>query len=123
MQTMLTDHHAEDERHTPRGIPRPGKALVHGLVDCGACGPKMVVQYQGGPRSICHSLRQPYRPPVCQYSAADPVDTRGVDAFFQARSPVELDVSAQALAKRQQQAERLAHAQAQHLERLRYEAA
>jgi hypothetical protein len=46
-----------------------------------------------------------------------------VDAFCQALSPVELDVYAQALAKRQQQAERIAHAQAQHLERLRYEAA
>ena len=53
----------------------------------------------------------------------DPVDTRVVDAFFQALSPVELDVYAQALAKRQQQAERLATAHAQHLERLRYEAA
>jgi len=47
---------------------------------------------------------------------------RVVDAFFQALSPVELDVYEQALAKRQQPAERLAHAQAQHLERLRYEA-
>jgi hypothetical protein len=43
--------------------------------------------------------------------------------FFQALSPVELDVYEQALAKREQQAERLAHAQMQHLERLRYEAA
>jgi hypothetical protein len=60
---------------------------------------------------------------VCQYIAADPVDTRVVAAFFQALSPVELDVYAQALAKRQQQAERIAQAQAQYLERLRYEAA
>jgi hypothetical protein len=60
---------------------------------------------------------------VCQYIAADPVDTRVVDAFFQALAPVELDVYTQALAQRQQQAERLATAQAQHLERLRYEAA
>jgi DNA invertase Pin-like site-specific DNA recombinase len=44
MQTMLTDHHAEDDRHTTRGIPRPGNALVHGLVSCGACGHTMVVQ-------------------------------------------------------------------------------
>ena len=60
---------------------------------------------------------------MCHYIAADPVDTRVVDAFFQALSPVELDVYAQALAKRQQQAERIATAQAQHLERLRSEAA
>jgi hypothetical protein len=61
--------------------------------------------------------------PVCPYIAADPVDTRVVDAFFQALSPVELDVYAQALAKRQQQAERFAKAHAQHLERLRSAAA
>src|SRR5260370_33730913 len=83
----------------------------------------MVVQYKGGTLYICNYLRQQYRTPVCQYIAADPVDTRVVDAFFQALSPVELDVYAQALAKRQQQAESIAKAHAQHLERLRYEAA
>ena len=120
---MLKDNHAEYDRNQTRGIPRPGKALLHGLVYCGECGHKMVVQYKGGTRYICNYLRQQYRTPVCQYIAADPVDTRVVDAFFQALSPVELDVYEQALAKRQQQAERLAKAQAQHLERRRYEAA
>src|SRR5205807_4044249 len=122
-QTMLKDNHAEYDRNKARGIPRPGKALLHGLVYCGECGHKMVVQYKGGTRYICNYLRQQYRTPVCQYIAADPVDTRVVDAFFQALSPVELDVYEQALAKRQQQAERIATAHAQHLERLRYEAA
>jgi hypothetical protein len=123
IQAMLKDNHAEYDRNHTRGIPRPGKALLHGLVYCGECGHKMVVQYKGGTRYICNYLRQQYRTPVCQYIAADPVDTRVVDAFFQALAPVELDVYAQAVAKRQQQAERLAKAQAQHLERLRYEAA
>ena len=123
IQAMLKDNHAEYDRNKTRGIPRPGTALLHGLVYCGECGHKMVVQYKGGTRYICNYLRQQYRTPVCQYIAADPVDTRVVDAFFQALSPVELDVYAQALAKRQQQAERIAKAQAQHLERLRYEAA
>ena len=123
IQAMLKDNHAEYDRNKTRGIPRPGKALLPGLVYCGECGHKMVVQYKGGTRYICNYLRQQYRTPVCQYIAADPVDTRVVDAFFQALSPVELDVYAQALAKRQQQAERLAQAYAQHLERLRYEAA
>src|SRR6266480_3933800 len=123
IQTMLTDKHAEYDRNKTRGLPRPGTALLHGLVSCGECGHKMVVQYKGGTRSICHYLRQQYRTPVCQYIAADPVDTRVVDAFFQALSPVELDVYAQALVKRQQQAERIATAHAQHLERRRSEAA
>jgi hypothetical protein len=92
MQTRRKDHHAEYDRNTTRGLPRPGTALLHGLVSCGACGHKMVVQEQGGTRSLCHDLRQPYRTPVCQSSAAEPVDTRVVEAFFQALAPVELDV-------------------------------
>ena len=123
IQAMLKDNHAEDDRNKTRGIPRPGKALLHGLVSCGECGHKMVVQYKGGTRYICHYLRPQYHVPVCPYIAADPVDTRVVDAFFQALSPVELDVYEQALAQRQQQAERIAQAHLQHLERLRYAAA
>ena len=44
IQTMLTDNHAEYDRNKTRGIPRPGKALLPGLVYCGACGHTMVVQ-------------------------------------------------------------------------------
>src|SRR2546427_1623056 len=123
IQAMLKANHAEYARNNTRGLPRPGQALLHGLVYCGACGHTMVVQYTGGTRSICNYLRPQYRTPVCQYMAADPVDTRVVDAFFQALSRVELDVYAQALAKRQQQAERSATAQPQHVERRRSEAA
>jgi len=83
----------------------------------------MVVQYKGGTRYICNYLRQQYHTPVCQYMTADPVDTRVVDAFFQALSPGELAVYEQALATQQQQADRIAKARAQHLERLRYDAA
>jgi hypothetical protein len=123
IQAMLKDNYAEYDRNKTRGLPRPGKALLHGLVHCGECGHKMVVQYKGGTRYICNYLRQQYHVPVCQYITADPVDTRVVDAFFQALSPVELDVYEQALAQQHQQAERIAKAHAQHLERLRYEAA
>ena len=44
IQTMLKDNHAEYDRNKTRGLPRPGKALLHGLVYCGECGHKMVVQ-------------------------------------------------------------------------------
>jgi len=66
IQTMLHDHHAEYARNKTRGIPRPGKALLHGLVSCGACGHKMVVQYKGGTEYLCNSLRPQDRVPVCQ---------------------------------------------------------
>jgi DNA invertase Pin-like site-specific DNA recombinase len=123
IQTMLHDNHAEYDRNKTRGIPRPGKALLHGLVYCGACGHKMVVQYKGGIEYLCNYLRQQYRVPVCQYVPADPVDARVVAAFFEALSPIELDVYTQAMAAQRQQAERLEAAHRQQLERLRYEAA
>jgi len=123
IQAILHDNHAEYDRKKTRGIPRPGKALLHGLVYCGACGHKMVVQYKGGTEYLCNYLRQQYRVPVCQYVPADPVDARVVAAFFEALSPVELDMYTQAMAVQHQQAERLEAAHRQQLERLRYEAA
>ena len=123
IQAMLRDNHAEYDRNKTRGMPRPGKALLHGLVYCGACGHKMVVQYKGGTEYLCNYLRQQYRVPVCQYVPADPVDARVVAAFFEALSPVALDVYTQAIAAHRQQAEQLEAAHRQQLERLRYEAA
>jgi DNA invertase Pin-like site-specific DNA recombinase len=50
IQAMLKDNYAEYDRNKTRGIPRPGAALLHGLVYCGQCGHKMVVQYKSGTR-------------------------------------------------------------------------
>jgi len=122
IQTMLHDNHAEYDRKKTRGIPRPGKALLHGLVYCGACGHKMVVQYKGGTEYLCNYLRQQYRVPVCQYVPADPVDARVVEAFFAALSPVELDVYTQAMAAQRQHTAQRDEAHRQQLERLRYAA-
>lgn len=122
IQAMLQDNYAEYDRNKTRGIPRPGKALLHGLVHCGECGHKLVVQYKGGTRYLCNSLRQQYRVPVCQYIPADPVDAAVVQAFFAALAPVEFDAYAQALAARQRQEAALAQARQQQLERLRYQA-
>jgi len=122
IQTMLQDNYAEYDRNKSRGIPRPGKALLHGLVYCGACGHKLVVQYKGGTRYLCNFLRQQYRVPVCQYLSADPIDASVVAAFFEALSPVELDVYAHAVARQQELRAQLDQARRQHLERLRYHA-
>lgn len=91
IQPMLKDNYAEYDRNQTRGIPRPGAALLHGLVYCGACGHKMVVQYKQGTRYLCNYLRQQYHVPVCQRIPADPVDATVVAAFFAALAPVELD--------------------------------
>src|SRR6516164_6507759 len=54
IQGMVRDNHSEYDRNKTRGVPRPGKALLHGLVYCGECGHKMVVQYKSGARYICN---------------------------------------------------------------------
>jgi hypothetical protein len=123
IQAMLKDNYAEYDRNKTRGVPRPGKALLHGLVACGACGHKMVVQYKTGTRYLCNALRQQYGVPVCQYIPADPIDDAVVQAFFAALSPVELDAYSQALQAQAQQEEALKHAAQQQLERLQYHAA
>jgi len=122
IQTTLQDNYAEYDRNKSRGVPRPGAALLHGVVYCGECGHKMVVQYKRGTRYLCNYLRQQYRVPVCQNLPADPVDRWVVAAFLEALSPVELDVYTQAVASQQATQRHLERAQHQHLERLRYQA-
>lgn len=123
IQAMIKDNYAEYNRNQTRGVPRPGSALLHGLVYCGECGHKMLVQYKGGTRYLCNHLRQQRGVPVCQLLPGDPVDAAVVEAFFQALAPVELDAYARALAGQATVDQQLVQAQRQQIERLRYEAA
>ena len=122
IQAMLQDNYAEYDRNKTRGVPRPGSALLHGIVYCGECGHKMVVQYKGGTCYLCNYLNQQYRVPVCQNIPGDPIDARVVEAFFQAMSPIELDAYERALAIQQETGEKIELAHRQQLQRLQYEA-
>jgi DNA invertase Pin-like site-specific DNA recombinase len=122
IQAMLRDNYAAYERNGSRGVPRAGQALLHGIIACGECGHQMGVLYKGGVRYRCTALRVRYQGPVCQAIPGAPVDAAVVAAFFAAFAPIELDAYAQAVATQQAHAQQLAHAQHQHLERLRYEA-
>ena len=122
IQAQLKDNHAEYDRNKTRGVPRPGAALLHGIVYCGECGHKMVVQYKGGTQYLCNYLRQQYRVPVCQYVPGDPIDAGVVKAFFQALSPVELDAYERALVSQKEADEKVELAHRQQLARLRYQA-
>jgi hypothetical protein len=121
IQAMLKDNYAEYDRNRTRGVPRPGKALLHGMVYCGQCGHKMVVQYKTGTRYLCNSLRQQYGVPVCQYIPADPIDDAVVNAFFAALSPLELDAYREVMNAQRQRDEALDLARRQQLERLQYQ--
>jgi DNA invertase Pin-like site-specific DNA recombinase len=122
IQDMIRDNHSEYDRNKTRGVPRPGKALLHGLVYCGECGHKMVVQYKKGTRYLCNYLRQQYQVPVCQSLPADPIDAYVVGAFLDALAPAELDLYARAVEALRQEGEQVRQARRQQLERLRYQA-
>jgi DNA invertase Pin-like site-specific DNA recombinase len=123
IQEMLADNYAAYDRNKSRGVPRDGAALLHGIVYCGECGHKMMIQYKHGTRYLCNALRQQYHVPVCQCIPADSVDQHVVESFFQALSPVELDVYAAAVTAQEATFQQIEHAHQHHLERLSYEAA
>lgn len=123
IQAMLQDNYAEYDRNKSRGVPRAGSAFLHGIVYCGECGHKMVVQYKTGTRYLCNYLRQQYRVPVCQTVAGDPIDAAVIETFFQAFSAIELDAYEQVITNQQAENSQLNRAQHQQVERLRYQAA
>ena len=122
IQAMLKENYAEYSRNKTRGIPRQGAALLQGIIFCGACGHKMVVQYKGGNRYLCNYLRTQYRTPLCQFIPADSVDQHVIQAFFEALSPIELDAYEASLKNQDAEKESIRKAQLQKLERLRYQA-
>ncbi|MCA1837307.1 MAG: recombinase family protein [Actinobacteria bacterium] len=122
IQQMLQDNYAEYERNMTRGVPRAGKTLLAGLLYCGECAHKMMVRYSGATRYLCSFFHQQYGAPFCQNLPADPVDAAVLEAFFEALSPVELDLYEKAMAGREKVVDEAEHARQQQLERLRYQA-
>ena len=123
IQGMLHDNYSEYEDRQTRGVPRAGKALLHGLVFCGECGHKMAVCYKEKRiRYLCNYLRRHCQVPACQNVSAAPLDAYALQAFFDALSPAELDLYGQAAASLRQDDEQMRRAWTQQLERLRYQA-
>ena len=122
IQTMLRDNHAEYQRNQTRGVPRDGSAVLQGITWCGQCGHKMRVQYSGGNRYVCNFLLYSQGGPLCQHLPADLIDTAVVAAFFAAVGPTELEAWTRTRDARRHADEALDRAEAQQVERLRYQA-
>ena len=122
IDAMLRDNHAEYDRNKTRGVPREGKALLHGIVYCGQCGHKMCVQYKGGTQYLCNHLRQQTGTPICQRIGADRIDDHVVRWFFEALSAAEIDLADGALLEVDREREKILAARHQQVERLRYHA-
>ena len=122
IEAMMQDNSSLYDRNKRRGVPRPGKALLHGIVYCGECGHKMVVQYKGGTRYLCNQLRQQHQVPVCQYIPGDPVDDHVVRLFLDAFSSAELDLHDKVVENARTERDEVLRSHQQQLDRLRYQA-
>jgi len=122
IEAMLQDNSSLYDRNKRRGVPRPGKALLHGIVYCGECGHKMVVQYKGGTKYLCNYLRQQHQVPVCQHIPGDPIDDYVVPLFLSAFSSVELDLHSKVVENARQERDEVLRSHQQQLDRLRYQA-
>lgn len=122
IQNILSDNHAEYVRNGTRGIPRGGAALLHGIMYCGECGHKMIVQYKGRNQYLCNFLRLQCLSPVCQRLPADPIDKYVIENFFEALNPIELDAYAQVVTSQTELEKKTNKSRMQQLERLRYQA-
>lgn len=122
VQKMLKDNYAEYTKRQSRGVSRSGSALLQGIVYCGVCGHKMTMRYKDGARYVCNALQVQNCAPLCQCILTEAVDARVVGAFFEALSPAELNLYAQAINEEQTRSDKLEMAQRQQCERLRYQA-
>lgn len=121
IQTMLRDNYNEYSRNKTRGVPREGKALLHGITYCGECGHKMCVQYKGGTQYLCNHLKQQTGAATCQRIGGDAIDNWVVSQLFTALSVAEIDVASEALRTTDTEHEQVVTARRQEVERLRYE--
>src|SRR5712692_1061710 len=120
-QARLADN-ASDFTRRARGAPRPGSALLAGLVVCGRCGYQMRVTYKPQQRYTCSALAAEYGAATCLHVDGASLEAVVVEAFFTALAPAELDLLEEVLAAQRADMTRLAQLRADQVARAEYEA-
>jgi DNA invertase Pin-like site-specific DNA recombinase len=106
------------------GAPRQGPALLSGLLVCGRCGYRMVVNYnnaKNGLRYNCHHALACYGEPECQSLSGKRLDAFVVEQVLAALQPAALELHLAAAADLEQQRQALHQHWQQKLERAGYE--
>jgi DNA invertase Pin-like site-specific DNA recombinase len=122
IQSMLKENYSEYKKNKTKGIPRSGKALLHGIMYCGCCSHKMVIQYKKYAYYICNALKKQQNSPLCQYISSDQVDEYVVEVFFQALSPIELNAYEKIVEEQWHRSSTVSKMKEQQIERLSYQA-
>jgi hypothetical protein len=107
------------------GAPRQGPALLSGLLVCGRCGYRMLVNYNHGGRFLrygCNHALVCYGAPECQSLAGERLDGLVTEQVLAALRPAALELHLAAAADLERQRQALHQHWQQRLERARYEA-
>ena len=123
IQDILAKNYAHYRRRESQGVAREGAALLSGICYCGHCGLQMTAAYTSQPYYRCCRCIRPDEPkPSHESIRSDLVDPYVQQSFFDALSPVELDLYEAAYHRTQEQQQQVCAAQERQLQRLRYEA-
>jgi DNA invertase Pin-like site-specific DNA recombinase len=106
------------------GAPRPGAALLSGLIYCGQCQRRLLVHYKGRPQAATYACRGDVylAGPRCQSVSARAVDEVVAAQLLQAAEPAALEASLAAVADIEQERATLRRQWQLKLERADYEA-
>jgi DNA invertase Pin-like site-specific DNA recombinase len=112
-------------RSTSLGAARNGPSLLGGLVYCGRCGRRLMVQYSGRANRLryqCGRAAQHYGESLCLGVTGHDLDDVVVDRVFKVLEPASLELSLAALNELEQERQRLDQYRRQQLERARQQA-
>jgi DNA invertase Pin-like site-specific DNA recombinase len=105
------------------GAPREGSALLQGLIICGRCGRRMIVDHGNDQykRYVCRRATDYYAAPLCQGFAVKYLDQALTGIFFEAIKPARLESILAALDAIEKQRQDLDQNWQLRLERARYQ--
>lgn len=121
-QDRLEANRAKNDRP---GAPGRGPSLLAGLLRCGRCGRRMLVQYSGPKAKVLYRCTRgsgDYAEPLCQCLSGSVLDGFVRDQILAAVAPAALEASLAAVAEVERERSELARQWRLRLERVRYEA-
>jgi DNA invertase Pin-like site-specific DNA recombinase len=110
---------------TSLGAPRHGPSLLGGLLVCGRCGYRLMVNFNNagyGLRYVCSHAQLLYGEPECQSLSGSSLDCFVREMVLSVLQPAALELHLAAVADVEQQRQRLHQQWQQQLERARYNA-